>query len=153
MKTYSIQETDFYSSIDSKLGNKLISLIHHKENKIKNRKISQITASNLNFKLPQFPFCRTCNKNNSEFLKNKEFLVMNDDRNSKILYPKDLFIRKLASGSLKMSNNLGNIKLIKKAIEDYQIDNGASPERDVDYSTMKLSTPTILQHKLKIIAK
>jgi hypothetical protein len=67
-------------------------------------------------------------------MQNRTFLLLKDSKNSQVLYPKSSFIKKLASGDLKLSKNIDSLKMIKKAMEQYQIKNGASPERDFDYS-------------------
>ncbi|CAI2361891.1 unnamed protein product [Moneuplotes crassus] len=139
MKTYSVHEDDFYSNMDSKLGKSLIDLINEKSpnSRVRNKDLRKDSRSRMNFKLPSFPFCKTCNKNNTDFLQNKNYLVFRDERSNSVLYPKDSFISKLQSGELEVANGFKNIKMIHKAIEDYQIKNGASPERDFDYSFAK----------------
>lgn len=87
-------------------------------------------TSKLNFRVPSFPFCRTCNKNNDSFMQNRSYLMLKDSKQNKILYPKTSFIKKLASGELRLSKNIDNVKMIKDAMEQYQLRNGASPESD-----------------------
>ena len=157
MQTYSISENDYLKILDSKIGKNLIDIIHKRGEASKSQtrisESSSKTQLGMNFRLPSFPFCKTCNKDNTEFLKNREFLVAKDKNNNRVLLNKDNFFKKLANGGLKMDKNFNNIKMINQAIENYQIENGASPERDVDYNLMKSSNPNLLNRKLKLMIK
>lgn len=156
-KQYTASKDEFLDSMDTKLGNTLLYLTNpqiadssfHKGV----RELSMGPKSSVNFRLPGFPFCKTCDKRNDEFLQNKDYIVLNDSNNTRILFPKKSFIRKLYKGSVVVDRNTITPGVVKDAIERYQIKHGAQKERDVDYNLLKDANTAYLQRKLKMVIR
>ena len=153
MKEYSINRKDLLNTIDPKLGKDLLSLNKsHADERLSGHKpllADKEGKVKLNFRMPAFPFCKTCNKKNDEFLVNREYIVLNQADSTKVLFSKDKFLNRLSKGKLKFSLDMKSTNLIRDAVEEYQIKNGAHKQRDVDYIMMKDVNTGYLQTKLK----
>ena len=140
-KEYSANEQDLFSSYDPKFGNILLKAgdvfkFSNPTDKNSSFEQSQLPKQS-NFRLPSFPFCKTCHKNNSDFLENMNFLMVNETGNGKILIPKSTFIKKLENGGFKINKDLIHPKVVKNAMENYQLKYGAHKLRDIDYDMHK----------------
>lgn len=156
-KQYTVSKDEFVDSIDTKLGNSLLYLtnpqITDTSFQKKAKDLSLGPKASVNFRLPGFPSCKTCDQRNDEFLQNKDYIVLNDSNNTRILFPKKSFIRKLYKGSVVMDKDVITPGVVKDAIERYQIKHGASKERDVDYNLLKDANTTNIQRKLKMVIR
>jgi hypothetical protein len=149
-KEYFIEEKELLETIDPKMGKNLLTLSKSQnlENSHEKSYYSEEGYGKMNFRLPAFPFCNTCNKNNKIFLQNREFLVFTQEDNTQILFSKNRFLDKLSRGQLILSKDISNPSIIQSAIEAYQIKNGAKRERDVDYNTLKTVSTKHLEDKI-----
>ena len=135
-RIYHAHERELFNSYDPKFGNTMLKSGDNSKTNVQNDKnafLEQQFSKSDKFRLPSFPFCKTCHKNNSEFLENTNFLMVSETGNGKILIPKSTFIKKLENGGFKISKDLSHPKFVKKAMENYQLKYGAHQLRDIDY--------------------